>query len=85
MIEQCLKKDKEDTFYQAGCATEIVNIIKCMQELGINNDKFLKMLLKHTVTAFEEMPISWVNHLLKSASQMNCEPEMIVDHFIKIA
>lgn len=43
------------------------------------------MLLKHTVTCFDEMSLPWINLLLKSGATSDCDPDLIVDHFMKIA
>lgn len=60
----CLEKNKEDAFYSEGCSTELVNIVKSMAQLGYKNDEFLKMVLGHIETCFEDLDISWICLLL---------------------
>jgi hypothetical protein len=82
LIKLCLEKDKAGAFYSDGCSTELVNIVKSYQELGIQSDIFLDMILGHTIQCFDEINLSWVVILLKALAQSKCDPDLAIKHFV---
>jgi hypothetical protein len=74
---------KEDLgeFYEHGCSTELINIVKSLQQMGVKNDTFLGLVLNHIATCFDEVPITWIATLLKCLGQANCEPQLVCDFF----
>lgn len=66
LVRLCLEKNNEDAFYSEGCSTELVNIVKSLAQLGYKNDEFLRMVLGHIETCFEDLDISWICLLLQS-------------------
>ena len=41
LIILCLAKENLGEFYEAGCSTELINIVKSMQQMFYKNDEFL--------------------------------------------
>ncbi len=48
-MKLCLEKDKAGAFYSDGCSTELINMVKSYQELGIQNEPFLNMIVSQTI------------------------------------
>lgn len=81
LITLCMAKEDLGEFYEHGCSTELINIVKSLQQMGVKNDAFLGLVLNHITASFDEVPITWIATLLKSLGQANCEPQLVCDFF----
>lgn len=83
---RCLEKNDAEAFYSEGCSTELVNIVKSTSKLGYKNDKFMKMILDHIETCFDDLDIGWTVLLLKSlAESRDNDADLVLHFFVKIA
>ena len=64
-------KSKVQAFFSKGDANAIVNIIKSMFDLDMENDEFLNVMLEHLVDNFDELTLSWAVTLLKTLGSVS--------------
>lgn len=59
-------KAQKEAIFAKGDATAVVNILKSMESLDLENDEFLSVLLEFLVDHFDELKFAWASLLFKT-------------------
>lgn len=66
-----IEKQSNESFFAKGDTIAMVNILKAMSEIDLENDEFLTTILEPVVENFNELTITWAITLIRTLGTMS--------------